>query len=167
MVARLSGGSKRLAVRRKGVGRRKGGGLLRSPAGVEEKIARGVRPATETVLRRISVRGTTFRQAREVTDVEVDGGPGLVESDIGVEGGEAATVTLPRLARREQDRSRKHHYLTRPSLGTTSSSAFRSASSKQQPWHRTQSSGLPTRLSTQRSLDLAGRHKRNTRAQWR
>ena len=36
MVARLSGGSKRPAVRRKWVGRRKGCGLLRSPAGVEE-----------------------------------------------------------------------------------------------------------------------------------
>ena len=38
------------------VGRRKGCELLRSPAGVEEKIARGVRPTTETVLRRISIR---------------------------------------------------------------------------------------------------------------
>ena len=82
------------------MGRRKGCGLLRSPAGVEEKIARGVRPATKAVLRRISVRGRTLK-AREVTDVEVDCGPGLVESDVGVEGGEAATVMLPRLARRD------------------------------------------------------------------
>ena len=91
------------------MGRRKGCGLLRSPAGVEEKIARGVRPATETVLRRISVRDRTFRhkQAREVTDVEVDGGPGLVEGDVRVEGGEAATVMLSRLARRKNNRSRE------------------------------------------------------------